>query len=115
MNAFDQAARYAAKLEPPGFFRWLWRHPQPTWVFRDWLDTRTLPFPGEPDRTCDTVAGFHNVDAPGHLFAVVVEFQTRPHPDMLERLLEYAVRLRRELRPTPAGPDKYEVSAAFLT
>ena len=22
-NRFDQASRYAAKLDPPGFFRWL--------------------------------------------------------------------------------------------
>jgi hypothetical protein len=32
-------------------------------AYREWLDTRTIPFPGERDRTCDTVA---RLDRAGH-------------------------------------------------
>jgi len=111
VNDFDQAARYAAKLDPPGFFRWLFDGPL---VFRDWLDTRTIPFPGEPDRTCDTVAGFENPKDIDQPFAVVVEFQSQPASDAVERLLEYVVRLRRELRHGSQRKNKYLVAGALL-
>ena len=50
-NPFDQASRYTAKLDPPAFLRWLVPGLADTVVFRGWLDTRTLPFPGEPGQT----------------------------------------------------------------
>ncbi|MBY0522841.1 MAG: hypothetical protein K2R98_05565 [Gemmataceae bacterium] len=47
-NRFDQASRYAAKLDPAGFIAWLLGGlPLP---FVSWMDTRTLPFPGDADR-----------------------------------------------------------------
>ncbi len=48
-NPFDQASRYAAKLDPPGFLDWLFGGPHFTFV--DWLDARTLPFPHDPGLT----------------------------------------------------------------
>ncbi len=56
MNAFDQSARFAVKADPAGFFGWLVPGLPGGLGFRGWLDTRTLPFPGEPDRISDTVA-----------------------------------------------------------
>lgn len=58
MNDFDQAARYAVRrLDPEGFLRWLLgEHLWSAWSWRGWLDTQTVPFPGEPDRRCGTVA-----------------------------------------------------------
>ena len=60
MGVYDQAGRYVIKRQPSAFFTWrapsLWR----TWKFVRWQDTRTLPFPGEPDRVCDTVAEFEH-------------------------------------------------------
>ena len=53
---YDQAARYCARLDPIGFLRWLLPRLDPALLFHCWLDTRTVPFPGAPDRTCDTVA-----------------------------------------------------------
>jgi len=47
MGQFDQAGRYGAKLDPPEFVRWLVAGLHPSLFFRRWLDTRTLPFPGE--------------------------------------------------------------------
>lgn len=114
MNDFDQAARYAAKLNPAGFFHWLVAGLDRVLVFRGWLDTRTLPFPGEPDRTCDTVGSFDHLTGAGLPWAIVVEFQSEPEADMLERLHEYVARFRREQR---AGADrrvKYQVAVALV-
>jgi hypothetical protein len=114
MAIFDQAARYLIKLEPAGFLHWLIGDLQGTLLFTRWQDTRTIPFPGEPDRHCDTVAELASVSDSGPPWLLVLEVQTRPDPDMTERLLEYVARLRREVRHGPHGRDKYPVAAAVL-
>lgn len=93
MNDFDQAARYTAKLDPPGFLRWLLPRLRTDLIFRGWLDTRRLPFPGEKDRICDTVAAFANAAAPDDPWAVIVEFQSEPEGIMPARLADYEGRL----------------------
>jgi hypothetical protein len=99
MSAFDQGARYAARrIDEAGALRWLvgetiWS----AWRWRGWLDSQTVPFPGEPDRRCDTVAWFDRPNGDAPPLAVVVEFMSRPRQDVLERLTEYALRIRREL------------------
>ena len=80
VNRFDQASRYAAKLDPPGLLRWLLRWD--AFTFRGWLDTRSLPFPGEEDRTCDTVACITDDAFADRPWAVPLEFQTRPDSSM---------------------------------
>ena len=89
MNVYDQAARYAAKLDPHAFFAWILQGIWDVLEFVGWLDTRTLPFPGEKDRTCDTVAHFRRravaAGAPNS-WAVPVEFQSEPEPGMLEEV-----------------------------
>ena len=114
INVYDQAARYAVKLDPGGFCRWLLPGLDPAIGFREWLDTRTLPFPGQPDRTCDTVAALARAGEPSAPWALVIESQAEPDPDMLDRLLEYLARFRREMRQGPERRDKYEVVAAVL-
>jgi len=114
MDHFDRAARSAAKLNPVGFFRWLLPGLDHSLVFRGWLDTRTPPFPGEPERTCDTLASFENLAVPDQWWAVPVEFQTEPTPDILDRLLEYVARLRRGLRHGAHQRRKYQVAAALV-
>ena len=74
----------------------------------------TLPFPGEPDRVCDTVAEFAHATEPRRRCLVDVEVQAEPDPDMLERLGEYAFRLRRELRYEPGAAGKYAVFGLVL-
>jgi hypothetical protein len=113
-NVWDQAARYAAKLDAPGFCRWLLEGAVENLSFTRWLETQTIPFPGEPDRRCDTVAETHLADGLGPPWAVVVEFQTEPDADMQERLLEYLGRLRREVRHGPHGRDRYPVAALLV-
>jgi hypothetical protein len=111
----DQTARYTVKLEPGGCLRWLLEGVEPPLTFTRWLETQTIPFPGEPDRRCDTVAEMVPADGLGPPWAVVVEVQTRPDPDMPERLLEYMARLRRELRHGPHGRDRYPVAGVLVT
>ena len=114
MNVYDQAARYASKGDPAGFLRWLIPGLPPGLAFRGWLDARTLPFPGEPDRICDTVAELLEPADPPVRWALATEFQAEPDPDMLDRLLEYLARLRRELRHGPKRRDKFHVAAALV-
>ncbi len=113
-NVFDQAARYSIQSDPLGFLRWLIRGLDQALAFFGWLDTRTLPFPGAPDRTCDTVAELAVNAVGGPRFAVVTEFQTEPEPEILDRELEYAVRIRRGLRHGPERREKYTVIAALV-
>lgn len=113
MNVFDQAARFALRPDPMGFLRWLVPGLDPALRFAEWLDTRTLPLPGEPDRTCDTVAALVR-DGEPTVWALVTEFQAEPDPEMLDRLLEYLAWLRRGFRHGPQPRDKYEVIAALV-
>jgi hypothetical protein len=114
LGVYDQAGRYIIKRQPTAFFTWrapaLWV----AWKLVRWQDTRTLPFPGEPDRVCDTVAEFQHRAEPQRRCLLDVEVQARPDADILERLGEYALRLRRELHYGPAGTDKYEVLSMVL-
>ncbi len=86
MNDFDQAARFAVRMDAAGFFRWLIPDLPQTVVFQRWLDTRTVPFPGEGDRTCDTVAEFVDTARPDIVYAMPIEFQSEPDPNQGKRI-----------------------------
>ncbi len=108
---FDQACRFAAKLDPVGFLDWLLGEPV---VFQRWLDTRTIPFPGTPDRICDTVACL--AGNPGEApVAVVVEFCTEPDETMFGRKLEYLGRIWREQMPEDSSFPRYRVVGVVVT
>jgi len=114
-NRYDQACRYAAKkLDVPGFLAWLLREPAAAVRFLQWLDTRTLPFPGEPDRTCDTVARLDDPAAPGEPWAVPVEFALEPEADLFGRLLAYLGLLWLEERPSAERGERYRVGAIVV-
>ncbi len=114
-NVFDQAARYCIQSDPLGFLRWLIPGLDPMLTFHGWLDTRTLPFPGTPDRTCDTVADLAESATALLRWAVVTEFQTVPETEILDRALEYVVRIRRGLRFGPNQRTAYQVVAALVS
>jgi hypothetical protein len=111
-NRYDQASRYAAKLDPTGFLCWLLQVLALPLPFRGWLDTRTLPFPGEADRICDTVAWLGQ--APGLSCAVVVEFCSEPDERMFGRLLTYLGRLWLERRPDGEQNGRFHVGAVVV-
>src|SRR5947209_4784623 len=115
MNVFDQAARFCIQSDPLGFLHWILPGLDPALKFHGWLDTRTLPFPGTPDRTCDTVADLAEDAATDHRWAVISEFQTEPEPELLDRALEYVIRIRRGLRFGPHHRARYQVVAALVS
>jgi hypothetical protein len=111
-NRFDQASRYAAKLEPACFVAWLLGTPALPLPFSGWLDTRTLPFPGDPERTCDTVACLATPGATS--WAVAIEFCLTPDPALFGRLLVYLGQLWLEQRPSSEQGERYRVAAAVV-
>ena len=114
VGAYDQASRYITKARPSAFFTWRAPALGRRWTFRGWLGTRGIAFPGEPDRTCDTVAEFVHRTNPQRRAVVDVEFEAEPDADMLERLGEYAFRLRRERRYGPGPAGKYAVLSLLV-
>ncbi len=109
-NRFDQASRYGAKLDPPGLLRWLWTDDRV--VFLRWLDAHTLPFPGDPERICDTVACVGEGDD-ADPWAIPIEFSLEPDGAMFGRLLVYLGQLWLELRPHGRGA-RYHVGAVVV-
>src|SRR5436305_9166931 len=95
-NRYDQATRYLIKLDPLGFQFWLFDTPASPARFLRWLDARSIPFPGEPDRVCDTVAA---LDDGRDRWALPIEVQLKPDAAMFGRLLQYLGRLWCEKRP----------------
>jgi hypothetical protein len=114
MGVYDQASRYAVKLDPPGFFAWRAPGFAARFAFLGWHDVSTVTFPGEPGRVCDTVAEFAARDGRGPRRLLDVECQSEPDPDMPERQGEYAFRLRREVRHGPGQAGKYGVACLLL-
>jgi hypothetical protein len=99
MNDYDQAARYAARrVDDFGFLHWaLGAAVFAAWRWRGWLDTQAVPFPGEPDRRCDTVAAFERQAADAPPCAAVVEFMSEPRGNLPERLADYCLAVRRDV------------------
>jgi hypothetical protein len=114
MNDYDKGGRFAIKrLDPRGFLLWLLVGLEEL-VFNRWLDTQAAPFPGEPDRRCDTVA---EMVSPGHAqppWAVVVEPQAQWQAYFGVRLLQYELTLFDELRHGPHGQDRYPMAGAVV-
>jgi hypothetical protein len=110
---YDQACRYAAKLDAVGLLTWLLREAPEELRFRTWLDTRTLPWPGDPERTCDTVAWLGDAD-PAVEWAVPVEFCLEPDGEMFGRLLVYLGQLWSEKRPTDGRGEHFAVGAVVV-
>jgi hypothetical protein len=113
-NYFDKASRYAARLDPDGFIGWLLGLPADGFVFRAWLDTRGVPFPGDTEYINDTVAHLDNAAEHGVPWAVAVEFQTQPDADMFGRLLGYLSGLWLTLRPDEERGSRFHVGAAVV-
>jgi hypothetical protein len=114
-NPFDQACRYLAKRNPGGMIAWLLPGLSPTVRFRCWLDTRSIPFPGEPERVCDTVAHLVDTSTKASVpWALAIEFQRQPAATMFGRLLEYLGRLWRELPVSNTSRQGLSVAAAVV-
>src|SRR5260370_24675281 len=107
MGVYDQAARYAYRAEPRSLSQRLVRGGAQRLAFRELLDTRTTPLPGERDRISDTVAAFDNEDNPSEPWLLAVEFQVRHDEDKLDVTLVYVARLRADCRHGAQQRGKY--------
>ncbi len=114
-NVYDQGARYTLRLDIPGLLPWLLQPPlAATLLFRDWLDTRSVPYPGEPDRVCDTVAALDSLVDPHWLGALLMDPQTRPDPRIRLRTVEYVIRLVSSLECGTRPGEWYQIVAVVL-
>jgi hypothetical protein len=113
-DPYDRASRYLARREPAGVLCWLLRIAQAELVFERWLDTRKLPFPGQPERVCDTVAHALDVRRGWLPWALVLEFQLEPDALMFGRLLVYEGSVWLEFKPSPERGDRFHVGAVVV-
>jgi hypothetical protein len=114
MADFDQAGRHLIRRRPERFYDWRSPSFMRTWQWRGWIDTSTLVFPGEPEGICDKVAEFvHRTDRARRCL-LDTEVQSRPDPDMLDRMGEYGFRLRRERRFGRGRRGKYQIIGVVL-
>src|SRR5689334_507309 len=114
MDELDQTARYALKMAPAEALHWLVPDLNPDLVFRRWLDTEMIAFPGEPKRRCDTVAELVSRGGAGPPWALVLEVEARLRSTILDRLLEYQLRVMRKLRHGPPRRDRYQVAGVLI-
>jgi hypothetical protein len=117
VNDYDQAARYAARrVDEFGFLRWvLGTAVIDAWEWKGWLDTQAVPFPGEPDRRCDTVAAFERKDGTAPPVAAIIEFMSEPRSDFPERLADYCLVVRRAVLYAAGTPTvRYRVVGIVL-
>jgi hypothetical protein len=116
MNDFDQAARYAVRhLGEEEFFRWLLGDGfVAAWRWSKWLDTQAVPFPGEPDRRCDTVGAFDRRAGDQPPLAVIVEFMSQTRSVSLRRLTQYGLQVQEDC-PYQLNPRvEYDFIGAVL-
>jgi hypothetical protein len=110
-NPFDKASRFAAKIEPATFLAWATGLPADRFTFREWLDTRAIPLPHEPDQIGDSVARVANANAAEPDWAVAIEFQIEPDPLMFGRLMVYLGHLWQSVKPDPERGSRFNVAA----
>ena len=113
-NPFDKAARYAVKADPAGFLAWALDLPPAEFAFRQWLDTRGVPFPDGDDRTGDTVAWMEEVSAGGVPWAVAVEFQIEPDPLMFGKLGGYLFDIWRARKPDEGRGSRFKLGGIVV-
>jgi hypothetical protein len=112
MGVYDQAARFAAQAEPGAVVRRVLVPSRAALSFREWLDTRTIPLPGGPERIANLVAALD--DPAGAPALLVFEFQAQHDRDKLDVTLEEAGILRGHARHGPDRQGKYRVLTALV-
>jgi hypothetical protein len=113
-NPYDQVCRYLLKLSPVPLLAWLLRLAPGGVEFAEWLDARQVPWPGQPDRYCDTVAHLRDPKRGGVPWAVVVEFQVDPDELMFGRGLAYLGELWQACKPTEHRGDRFHVGLVVV-
>src|SRR5262249_19107167 len=113
-GVYDQAARFAAKADPVVVPARLLVGSGLALVFREWLDTRTLPLPGGTDRTADLIAALDDPASPESPWLLVLEFPAQYDPDKLDVTLEEVAVFRSRARHGTDAGGKYKVAAGLV-
>ncbi len=114
MGVYDQAARFAAQADPVTVPQRLLAGKNAALRFRAWLDTRSLPLPGGPERTADLIAALDDVGAADQPWLLVLEFQAQVDADKLDVTLEEVAVLRSRARHGEDRKGKYNVTAGLV-
>jgi hypothetical protein len=112
-NDFDAACRRLAKLSPVGVLTWLLSAFADYLRFARWLDTRSAALPGVPQGVRATLAELSELRS-GRAWALLLEFQAQPDPDMFGRLLVYLGTTWLEIHPDPLPGSRYGLAAAVI-
>ena len=113
MGVFDQAARFAAQAHPEVIPCGRLEKAGLSLRFREWIDTRSLPLPGGPDRTADLVAALDDPVAE-QPWIIIVEFQAQVDETKLDVTLEEVAILRNRVRHGPERAGRYHVTAMLV-
>lgn len=113
-DPYDQASRYLTQRDDKPMVGWLLGLKPGQFDFVQWLNTRHIPWPGNPERTCDTVAWLRDTARHGLPFAGVIEFQLRPDADMFGRMLIYLGAVYLETRPSDLPGDRFYLCAVVV-
>src|SRR5262245_6906133 len=113
-NPYDEACRFVLHLGKLPLLLWLLGMKEAEVRFESWASTETIPWPGHPNRRCDTVAWILDLADGDRPWLIVAEFQIEPDPDMLFRLMEYMGALGRRLRPGDNPKDRFCVGAVVV-
>ena len=113
---YDHSSRFAAqRLDPEGFLAWVLPDFAEGWEFKGWLPTESIPFPGEADRRCDTVASFVPKSSDQAACAIVIEMQTYPTDFINDRGAEYQLIVRRTVLYQATPPlVRYEMGLVVV-
>jgi hypothetical protein len=110
-NPFDKASRFALRFDPNAFLSFL-LGADSSQAFQGWIDARGTSFPGDVERTGDTVARFQQEGQAS--WAVAIEFQTEPDPLMFGRLLVYLGNIWLIHKPDGERGSRYHVGAVVV-
>jgi hypothetical protein len=114
MADLEQTARRACNLAPTEQLSWMLPRLDADLYFARWLPTQAFSWPGAADRRCDTVAELRSRTGRQRSWAVIVEVEASPRRARIERVQEYELLLRRDLRHGPRKQDRYCVTSVVL-
>ncbi len=110
---YDEASRYLGHQGDAPVIRWLLRLREDQVGFDGFLNS-VLTLPGSKQRICDLVVRLRDLSRNGVPVAGLVEFQTKPAPDMFGRMLLAGAICWQTVRPSNLPGDRYELCAVVV-